>query len=453
MKMYKVTMVIFVLFILLSGDLFSVPHPELELVEVGDSNYIFSEEAQRYLEIVEVSDYEKVKSVIILEEPHYDLEGQYNLYKGLEIFFEDNPTLVNETIFLAEGFPTGEKISVRPLIEADSSPSEELIVEVLASYLITGYIAYEWKHQNRIPIIGTENERLYELCARLYVEAQEKQDLLGLWAYVVVARNENIADILIEISEIYGNPILFVGGLHLGTQNKDDFQKAKSDISSVADESLYLENVENLGLYDYLRKEKIGYTFIRARTNPLVSAKDYEGYSNTYNLLFKAQQSGDYEDYIQRLISQKNMSTGVTVRPSTKSAAAFVRALSGTNHPPKDGNGDEDADEENGGEEEGTTREAQRKNDVRNPEDSLEKGEEISEAEAVERGKNGKDVYTDNGASADKIARDAGNGKEPIWHPPHRNGHYSHYHPVEDDGIGQGKAHIFYGEQRWGYYN
>lgn len=136
-------------------------------IEIGNSNYVLSKEAQQYLTIVERSSYEKSKSVIIIEEPHYELEAQYNLYKGLEIVFNDNPALVNKTIFLSECFPSGKHISVKPLINVNASPSEELIRAVLSSFLITGYIGLSGNTQ-KIFQLSEQKIRSYMTLAQDY---------------------------------------------------------------------------------------------------------------------------------------------------------------------------------------------------------------------------------------------------------------------------------------------
>lgn len=319
--------------------------PRDRYIEIGNSNYVLSIGAQQFLDIYDVSDYEKTKSLIIINEPHYDLEQQFNLYKGLEIFFNDNPTLVNKTIFLSEGLPSNQSLSVKPLIDVEPSPSEELIREVLGTYLIPGYIAYEWKYQKNIPIDGTEDKGLYDFSARSWVETQDQaqnKDILNLWQYTVVARNRNMAYILDEKMQTYENPILFVGGLHLNKQDDDDFQKIKYGTfnNSLDIEPSYLKSYENLGLYDYLKKGKIGYTFIVERSN-LKSKEDEERNVNIYIRLFKAQQSGDYTDYIEGIIFKKwlnNYDRGVTVTASPEAAAKFVSAFSNANNKEKQKN-------------------------------------------------------------------------------------------------------------------
>src|SRR5687768_5483957 len=86
-------------------------------VEIGNSQYILSEEAQRYFFCINLADYESAwlgvppnsnlypdyerkKSVLFVSDPHYNASGQFRIYKGLEVFFRDNPELVGKTVFL-----------------------------------------------------------------------------------------------------------------------------------------------------------------------------------------------------------------------------------------------------------------------------------------------------------------------------------------------------------------
>lgn len=147
-------------------------------------------------------------------------------------------------------------------------PSEGLIKEVLGSFLIPGYIAYEWKYQKNIPMVGIEDNAIYQLCTRLWVKMQAGQEddreTAAIWHFTVVARNKNIANTLIEKTRTFENPILFVGGLHLRKQDSDDFQQFKNGGFGSAlspEETAYLGKGENSGIYDYLGQEKIGYTF------------------------------------------------------------------------------------------------------------------------------------------------------------------------------------------------
>ena len=113
-------------------------------VEIGTSLYTFSEETQRYLYPVKPADYQTAwlglppesnlypeydhkKSVLFISDPHFNASAQFRVFKGLESFFHDNPTLDKKTTFLAEGYPANEPISIKSLIDSDPNPSDALI--------------------------------------------------------------------------------------------------------------------------------------------------------------------------------------------------------------------------------------------------------------------------------------------------------------------------------------
>lgn len=62
---------------------------------------------------------------MIVDEPHDSSEGQFNLFKGLESFFDSNPGLVKQTIFLSEGTTANKPISVQALIDEEPHPTDE----------------------------------------------------------------------------------------------------------------------------------------------------------------------------------------------------------------------------------------------------------------------------------------------------------------------------------------
>lgn len=326
-----------------------IPTPLNTQVEIGNSLYKFSEEAQRYLKRDLSSDYESLRSILIIQEPHQSVDGQFNLYKGLEELFRDNPTLVDQTIFLAEGHPANQQISVQSLIDAASNPNEDTIRETLSTFLITGYMAYEWKYQQGIPIVGTENDYFYDLSRVLVVKMSEGKTFYTIenedgtttdipydvpWRFSVVARNKSIAQTLSEQVGKYENPILFVGGLHLAKQDSSEFDFLKHVASWPWQVSPFgqwarfhvLDSCENFGIYDYLKKEKIGFTLL----NP-VGVEEDTGDDATYTTLFRMQrqaeeQGKDYKEYLQWFL-KRDSNGGVTVRPSPEAAAEFVRRL------------------------------------------------------------------------------------------------------------------------------
>jgi hypothetical protein len=272
--------------------------------------------------VIESSDYAADTNVLIIEEPHFDEGGQWNLYEGLGIFLAENPSLLPKTIFLSEGLPRGSIVSVEELRDTTpAGPEDDFLRKVFRSFLIPGYIGLEWKLGYNIPIVGTENEKLYREGARLWViEETADPGRLADWKRSVVARNKSIAEVLIEKIREYGNPILFVGGLHL-----------HDDISERRD----------LGLRDYLKANRIGYTFLVAQDGGLAKEALAQSHDR-YLALFEAQENNDYDEYIGWLLRQDvlpwrqgvaGLRSGTTVQPSAAGAAKYIRALKDANRP------------------------------------------------------------------------------------------------------------------------
>lgn len=315
------------------------PHPNAE-IEIGNTLYRLSEETQKHIEFQFTTTYEKEKSVLVIQEPHDSLEGQFNLFRGLESLFRDNPQLIERTIFLAEGNEANTPISVQSLIQEEPNPSDDLIRQVLGSFLITGYMAYEWKYQHGIPIIGTENKSLYARSREYYLQSfgENNKELFYegplsdtsnmkiripyeiAWRYTAVARNLSMARTVIKKAEEYDNPILFVGGLHLGPQQKDEFLLCRlmalrgpvgpfwfNGVFSFFD----LLEVKNFGIYHYLAATKIGFTVL----DP-VGIYDNNHDDPTYMQLFRSQRGKlfekylkkgiDYEEYLEWFLQQKD---------------------------------------------------------------------------------------------------------------------------------------------------
>lgn len=294
-------------------------------VEINGKKYLLSAAAQEYLTVQRMEDYGQPRSVLIIQEPHY-FDDQWHLYKGLELFYQDNPDLIPETIFLAEGATAYREISIDPLFEVEPEPSETMIRSVLDSFLIPGYLAFLWKHPSDIPVMGMEDQQLHDCSARLWYGTENAPET---WQLSVTARNRQMAETLMQAFQFYDCPVVFVGGLHLDPIDSKVFQKAKQQ--EIKDLSLYqlkmLKECENLGISDYLKKEKIGYTFIYAHT--FVDKKKQAEREKLYRELFKAQINDDCSGYIKNYYkkygSTKNNS--VTVRPSVENAAQLVAFL------------------------------------------------------------------------------------------------------------------------------
>jgi hypothetical protein len=440
--------------------------PRARRIQIGRADYILSREAQKYLRVLEASDYEKTNSVIIIEEPHYSAEGQLSLYRGLEAFFRDNPTLLDETAFLAEGLPAGQPLSVEPLVDVAPDPSDALIHDVLSTFLIPGYIAYEWKHQRDIPIVGVEDANLYYPCAKLWLALQGSEydeQATARWHRTVVARNGSIANAIIETARAYENPVLFVGGLHLKPLDSAAFRQGQ-DVglrgALSTEEAGRLDSTANLGIRDYLERAGVGYTFLVARPIRAETPVQVQANTEAYAELFRAQASGDYGRYIGWLVSRRDADQGVTVTPSPGAAAQYVAAVGegqtdgqsdqGTEE--SEGEKNEDDESDKGGEsDEGTKNPKDGRiedggNDGDKPPhevdidgDDLTDGDEISEGEAAEKVHENGNVKANDREQAERIARDAGNGKEPVHDPPHKPGYRPHYHPHGRIG-----GHVFY---------
>ncbi len=437
--------------------------PEDMPIQIGSSTYTLSKEAQKYLRVYETSDYEAARSVLIIEEPHYSLEGQLALYQGLEVFFRDNPNLAGKTVFLSEGAVAGQQVSVEPLVKVAPHPADEMVRRVLDTFLIPGYIAYEWKHGSNIPITGIEDETLYNLSADLWIRGQEKPkdiELGRLWDFTVVGRNERISMTLLDQCQKYENPVLFVGGLHLDKMDVSDFEKYKSSVTQAKTglgAKYPSSQIANKGIYDYLKQAKIGYTFLVAVPQKHESAAAVNKSTENYVRLMQAQQKGQYDVYIQWYLSgEKKSGYAVTVKPSPASAAQFLAAsIQASTGSVNNDNFKKKGGEENksgwlnnlkdlinklfGNKDGKDTFIPVKCKEVTRKGDNLVDGQEISEQEAVKCVKEGKDIEASSQEQAESIARQAGDGKDPVFDNPHKQGYSSHYHTN-----GRGKGHVFF---------
>jgi hypothetical protein len=304
-------------------------------IELRGAKYKLSAEAQKFLMISGESNYSAAARAIIINEPHYDSEGQWNLYKGLEIFINENPGLAGRLVFLAEGGMANEPISVAPLIKAVPNPSNEILRAVIDSYLITGYVAYEWNHRKGIEIIGTEEEGLYKESAARWVSMDE-----NLWPLTVVARNQRIVRTFLGQWKKKKLPVLFVGGMHLHPIDAEEFEKGKhylSDTSNPATAKILRES-HNSGIVDLLQQQRIGYIHLEPVSKLLIA--EHQGPSKRYGELFRAQISGNYDGYL-RDFYQTNIAhvvedsldinireaEGVTVKSVPKEAAELAQKI------------------------------------------------------------------------------------------------------------------------------
>jgi len=291
-------------------------------IEIGRDRFSFTQETQQLLKPAYSSDYPKNTSVLIINEPHASSEGQFNLFKGLESFFRSNPGLTKKTMFLSEGTEAEKPISVQELISEEPNPSDEIIRQVLQSLTITGYMAYEWKMHQGIPIIGTEDQGLYELSRRFASLCRENPNAIfqhikhtdgtkfdvpleNAWSFIIAARNKRIAQTLIDNVRKYKNPVLFVASDHVRRpsppEGMDRFiNKRFIDAQYMGmlgalqfpwsnagkDWWLYKSVTKDCEMNDinyYLEQAKIGYTFLDPKGD--VTLEDQA----RYNEVFKVQ--------------------------------------------------------------------------------------------------------------------------------------------------------------------
>jgi len=287
-------------------DMFAYHFPKKRVLELGSSTCLLSPKAQRYFFVVAASTYPSSRKVIIIQEPHFAKEEQFALYKGLEVFFQENPQLLGHqgTVFLGEGLTAGQPLSLQPLIQAEPAPSENLVRQILGTFLIPGYVAYEWKYRKGIPILGIENVSFYKISARIWAELQSKggKNQMRLWPYTVAARNHSMAKTVLSQLDRYDNPILFVGGKHLEPlppelrPNKNDWTSF-GDILN-AEELDALRKAETRSVLDYLRDNGVGFYFLSTKGNPLPSKEAIQPLMGQYAALFQSQLQINVSQYI-----------------------------------------------------------------------------------------------------------------------------------------------------------
>lgn len=331
-------------------------------INLGTARYIFSNSTREYLKPLATSSYPANKSIVIINEPHFNSDAQFNLYKGLESFFTDNPTSLRNTVFLAEALPVGENLSLAPLIESEPFPQTALIRESLRSFLITGYSAYEWKYKHGIPIMGTEDKHLYALCReyrlildndpdRLFTTVQHGNNTITIslesaWNFLVTARNKAIAHAVYTASQQYDHTVLFVGGLHMGSMTDThifDYLKYISikDGSNTPFDGFALperQTATNAGLIDYLVSLGIGITFLSPKGMETYTESDQEIYKKVFQTQSHSQfrhVTPDYHTYAdwflqhayrnQRIRSKDIYFSSTTVESNPDAASVWLK--------------------------------------------------------------------------------------------------------------------------------
>ncbi len=332
--------------------LYQVPHRRTMKLD-RSTEVVLSAKAQQHLYLSAVSEHRASRNVLIIGEPHGNVEEQVALLQGLEVLLADNPQLLedNRLVFLAEAYPAGKRISIQPLVQANPNPGNQLLREVLASFLITGYIDYEWKHQHGIPILGTEDPELYKTSAQallLSTKRTEKRcDAYSLHMVSVGARNERIAHTLLEQLKGHACPVLFVGRGHVGygtfregslipsptRKRRELCDAAWQRFGQVVDAASLdrLKQARSRSIREFLEERGVGFYFLEARGDPMPDAAAVARQRAQYHRLLQAQLNQTVDAYVQTCAGQRRE---LTVSPSADDAAMLVRALTAMSTPP-----------------------------------------------------------------------------------------------------------------------
>lgn len=337
-------------------------------IKIDSSLYRLSSEVSYFLPVRSRSNYSSEQSVVLIQDPHESNEGQFKLFKGLECFFQEHPSLILDTVFLSEGYDANKLLSLTPLIQEEPHPSDALIYETLRSHFITGYMAYEWKHQHGIPIVGSDDNVLYHMHRRfsgllganpnmIFQKIPLKDGttfdipLEFVADFSLILRNKVMAQTVLEQTKMRKNPMLFVGYGHMHTDKRFDamFDLIQNRLNyasrfgpmmgmmqfpGIFDVPYFMflgKDLQNLGVADYFESARTGYTFL----DPIYHISSNAEEQNVYSTLFSFEEDYRWLDHPHReqelvsyfeLLRSKN-TNDITVVPSPERAAEYVRFL------------------------------------------------------------------------------------------------------------------------------
>jgi len=310
-----------------------------QTLQLGDRSLRLSHETQFYLRLVASSEDAHGLNIVIVEEPHYDLAAQWRVYQGLTSLLAEYPEIAAHAVFLAEGLEAGTALSVADVVAMAPDPLPETVRVVLRSFLLPAYVAYEWRHEAGVPILGTEDPALYTASAQLWAEKNYGES----WLLTVTARNRGMAEAA-QSAVAQGKVVfLFMGGRHLQGLHQHTYRAAQERLGNMQDPHLAaaLRSAKNWGVLDYLRDAGIGYYVLVATSGRHEVAPQQA--EETYRALFKAQASGNYREYIDAFVTgwaaeREGGSRGarVTTRPAPHAAAQLLLALQAASTAPHD---------------------------------------------------------------------------------------------------------------------
>ena len=273
---------------------------------------------------------EGVARLIVIQEPHYHSDAQFNLFKGLHSLFTDNHDALTEgrTVFLCEGFPSNEQIDVSILKQRAPYPDDSLIRTVLDSFVIPGQVAFAWKNEARLEIRGVENRTLYDIAAQLWASGLSTQYHQSLWHLAVQARNKQMMDEVLKALKQFECVFLFVGGLHLEGipgefQNILQSDTYLNGLLELLDERLALE-IRDAGcdsLKTHFQRHGVHHHYLDVFST---SEQHQEHEIQRYRSLFRHQLQGTTEEYIRNYVGGL---AGTTTRPDVDAADQLVSKL------------------------------------------------------------------------------------------------------------------------------
>lgn len=84
---------------------------------------------QEHLKIQEMSAYSASRCIVLVDEPHEHVDGQFAMFKGLESLVTDNPILLQDRqlVFLSQGTPAGQTVRMQSLVDTAADPTHEQI--------------------------------------------------------------------------------------------------------------------------------------------------------------------------------------------------------------------------------------------------------------------------------------------------------------------------------------
>ncbi|MBE2260223.1 MAG: ankyrin repeat domain-containing protein [Rhodobacteraceae bacterium] len=266
-------------------------------IRVGSDLLLLSTEAQQYLAVMSQGGNELPKSIIIIGEPHQHQLAQWQLYRGLKIFFRDNPKYANRVVFLAEGLARNSNLPMESLIEAEPRPSTCTIRIILDSFLIPGYVAYEWETQRGINIVGVEDSELYQTSVALHLSKKEIPRLS-----VQVSRNKSMAETAIWYLDQSTAPMLFIGGGHLERADPNAYQRSRLVASTVLSSSTAkrVDDAQNLGVSDHLAASSVGFVYFESGVGNWNTVRATE--NQNYKTIFSSQASETYDAYVRSFV-------------------------------------------------------------------------------------------------------------------------------------------------------